>query len=315
MNNYSCSICSSTSKKIGDIDDYKIIRCKNCLLEEVFNKPKGNFLSDLYAERQIRIWKDLDFESYFHDFNCSDNNPKRDQFCSAVNIALKRSNKSYIKILEIGCGKAPLVNWSNKNGHKAIGVESSELISKFLSLNCNLDIRYIPNNDYSQITENDFDLIYLEHSLEHHSDLLLTLKTLNRRLSNTGIIHIKVPNHGSKIAKLKKLKWLNYSPPHHLYFFTSESIVNVLNITNYKIIEIEESLYFTNGIWLFYSIDKYINFTIRVLNKLFNLKIIPIKPKNKYPESFLDYLRLIPFYIFKKRAKEELSVTACVRDQ
>tara|TARA_B100000579_G_scaffold408244_1_gene396197 strand:- start:126 stop:1079 length:954 start_codon:yes stop_codon:yes gene_type:complete len=310
MKNYKCSICHSESREIGEKDNFQIIRCSVCKLEEVYNKPRGIELSDLYANRQVRIWKDFNFKRYFKDFKETNNNPKRDEFRFLVNNTKIRTKKNKLKILEIGCGKGPLIDWANHNGHYAIGVESSEVICDFLRKKSSLDIRFIKDNDYSHLTEDSFDLIYLEHSLEHHSNLKFTLKSLRQKLSSKGLIHVIVPNHGSKIARKKKLKWLNYSPPHHLYFFNKENLSNAFQLNNYLILDIRETLRFDSGVWNFYSLDRYINFVIRLINKFFNLGIRQMKYKNKYPRSIFDFIRLLPYFVYQKKVDEELLITA-----
>ena len=311
MKNFKCSLCSSESKLLGNKNNFEIIKCNKCKLEEVHNKPIDKDLSNLYAKRQVRIWKDFNFKIYFKEFKETKNNPKRDHFVSLVNKAKTKTNKNKLKILEIGCGKGPLIDWANQNGHNAIGIESSELICEFLREKSLLDIRFIKDNDYTKLSENCFDLIYMEHSLEHHSNLKLTLKSLKEKLANEGIIHVIVPNHGSKIAKKKKLQWLNYSPPHHLFFFNKENLTYAFKSNNYIVLEVKETLRFDSGIWNFYSLDRYINFFIRLTNKFLNLRINQMKYKNKYPRSIFDYLRLIPYIIFKNNANEELLITAC----
>lgn len=309
MNKYKCSICYSESNQIGIKNNFVIIRCNKCELEEVFNKPDNKDLSDLYAARQVKIWKDFDFKNFYKDFRDSINNPKRDQFINILKRTQKVTKKNSLNILEIGCAKGPLIDWANHNGHFAMGIESSLVISDFLRERANLDIQFIDSNDYTKLKRGNFDLIYLEHSLEHHSNLDITLKSLRKKLLENGIIHIRVPNHGSHVAINKKLEWLNYSPPHHLYFFNKRNLKYALESNNFKILDMKQSLS-NSGIWLFYSLDRYINFFIRIINKFLNLKIKQLKAKNKYPESIFDYFRLIPYFIKKHKANEELLVTA-----
>ena len=85
------------------------------------------------------------------------------------------------KILDIGCGK------SKQPG--AIGVD----ILKFDNVDVvhNLDTFPWPFKD------NEFDIIYANHYLEHVNHIVDSLKEIHRITKKNGIINIRVPHYAS----------------------------------------------------------------------------------------------------------------------
>ena len=309
MTNYKCSACKSRSNLIGKLESFAIIECPNCSLQEIHNKPLINTLSKIYEDRLLKKWSKINLEKVYKVFNNSRNNPKLDLFKRDVFYVQKRFNLDKINILEFGCGQGVLVNWSNLMGHNATGIESGFNMAKFLNQYKNTKVEFVENSKSLNSSENKFHLIYAEHSIEHVNDIESTIIKFNKIIMKNGFLSIRVPNHNCKKSKKEGIKWINYSPPHHLYFFSRRSLSNILINNGFSVIKTEEKAFFASGIWVFHTIDKFINKFIRITNRLTGLKISQLTQKNSYPRTLLDIIRLVPYFI-TPNTDEELYILA-----
>ena len=73
--------------------------------------------------------------------------------------------------------------------------------------------------------EGVFDVVVMNHVLEHVQDPLAFLKQVRRLLSPTGVIHIAVPNVSCWEATLRG--WTSYEP-YHLSYFNTQTLSGVL---------------------------------------------------------------------------------------
>ena len=105
---------------------------------------------------------------------------------------LKKFKKNYRNknILDFGCGSGGMLNGLKLKGYKRLyGVELSNdrrKVAKFIIKNTFSDINKIKNVK--------FDIIFLNHVLEHIVNIQNTIKILKSKLNRDGIIIINVPN-------------------------------------------------------------------------------------------------------------------------
>ena len=72
---------------------------------------------------------------------------------------------------------------------------------------------------YERLPDRSFELIYMEHVLEHVPNPVELLNNLVRLLSSQGVLVICVPNHGCLLSRMLRLKWGWTCPPSHLYYY------------------------------------------------------------------------------------------------
>ena len=83
-----------------------------------------------------------------------------------------------------------------------------------------------------------YDLITLNHVLEHHPDPRRLLRLCRARLKNGGRLWIAVPNAGSFFAKALKSRWHSSDLPVHLQQFSPRSLRCVMEEVGYRIEEL-----------------------------------------------------------------------------
>lgn len=152
--------------------------------------------------------------------------------------------KSSGSVLEIGSSTGLLLKLFLEKGWDVVGIEPSIKSAEYAVQ------RGIQT--YNEIFEKvdikkRFDVIILNHVLEHLEEPRIVLKKIRGLLREDGILVLNVPNAGSLTSKLYKDNWKYRLPEEHRWQFTLESLQKLLNEQNYTILEWEAR----SGIWEF----------------------------------------------------------------
>ena len=136
------------------------------------------------------------------------------------------------KILDIGCGTGEFLACAKNNNWKTFGVEPNlkarqKALEKKLNIVEKLEI---PNT-------NKFDVITLWHVLEHLPNLQEQIVKIKNLLSDEGTLIIAVPNYKSYDAAYYKENWAAYDTPRHLWHFSQNSITEIFNEHNFKVVK------------------------------------------------------------------------------
>lgn len=139
-------------------------------------------------------------------------------------------------LLDVGCGYGFFLNLAAENGWKVSGVELSDGALRYARENYNLNIF---RGDVGEIELNyrQFDLISLQHILEHISDPVSILKKLSKTLKDDGILVVVVPNASSLVAKFARTNWVCFSKAsNHVFHYNCKTLNTVLKKSGYKIL-------------------------------------------------------------------------------
>lgn len=211
---------------------FTIVKCNKCGLVYVNPRPKHNVISKYYPDD---YW-DID----------GDNTPNNEM--KLKNLVHRIINKIYYKInipyhnggkiLDIGCGDGKGLLKLKEEGWETFGVEISPLAAEHARNKLSLNIFNGIVED-AQYEDEFFDVIILNHVLEHLSYPNTTLTEINRILKHGGRLVISVPNVNSFEARYFKKYWSAWELPRHLYHFTPSTIKSLLDKTGFEVINIE----------------------------------------------------------------------------
>lgn len=150
--------------------------------------------------------------------------------------------------LDFGCGTGALVDYLQKNGWDAHGVEPSDKARSVLS-----NPKIV--NSLENLPEKQFDIIALWHVLEHLPEPMETLRQLIGLLSTNGKLFIAVPNYKSWDANHYNDFWAAYDVPRHLWHFSYEGLNQLAQALNLKIV-LKKGLFF-DALYVAYLSEKH----------------------------------------------------------
>ena len=220
-----CQFCNdiNLSVYIDDPKDYeyykkcnsKVFLCKNC-----------NILTQhpLPSESEITNYYDKDYQAYTNSKNYLL------KFLSKVYFKfykkkIKVNKNSYI--LDFGCGTGEILNNLSKDGYKNLFafdyVKHENLDSK---------IEFFDNS--AKLKNYKFDLIILNHVIEHVLNPNDLLQLLSSVLNKDGKVIGQTPNFNDFTLKIFKQTWGPLHQPYHINIFNKNSLKFFCNQNNLK---------------------------------------------------------------------------------
>jgi SAM-dependent methyltransferase len=158
-----------------------------------------------------------------------------------ANIFQKRVNliSQYIgkgKMLEIGSATGVMLKLFRDRGWQVLGIEPSGSYKE--AEKKKLEIIHSKFEE-AKLSNESFDLVVLNHTLEHMENPSGVIKKINFLLKKSGIVFIDVPNFGSLSSRILGKKWPLLLPEEHKFQFTKESLGELLRINGFKILHWE----------------------------------------------------------------------------
>jgi 2-polyprenyl-3-methyl-5-hydroxy-6-metoxy-1,4-benzoquinol methylase len=237
-----CPVCSDTNlEKLFSLQRFLIFACKNCTLQITKNKSKISY---------SRYHRDTDYKDLSSHF--------KNIFQSRVNLLSKYVPKKG-KVLDIGCSTGNFLDLYKSMGWETWGIEPSK--SSQVALHKGHKVENT-NFEDSKLPNNYFDLIIMNHTLEHLSEPTKITNKATKLLNKNGILFIDVPNVGSLRAKLYDKKWPYYLPDEHLQHFNKKSLDVLMKASNLKVVQFKSR----SGIF------EFANPTKEIFTSLFTLK-------------------------------------------
>jgi 2-polyprenyl-3-methyl-5-hydroxy-6-metoxy-1,4-benzoquinol methylase len=137
------------------------------------------------------------------------------------------------RLLDVGCGDGERVDWYQKRGFEAYGVEVSER-AVASARNVGLNVRQGTLTD-ACYPDSSFDVVLMAHVLEHTHSPGTYLREAYRLLKPGGMLAVAVPNIESHSADVFKACWRLLMPPIHLYHFSVQTLSRFLSESGFKV--------------------------------------------------------------------------------
>ncbi len=169
------------------------------------------------------------------------------------NLVEKSTGIKKGSLLDVGSGTGAFVNEMKKKGWKAMGLEPDSDARSVAEELYNLDLKDV--KEFYHLQSSSFDAITLWHVLEHVHDLASYVQQLKILLKDNGKIFIAVPNYTSLDAEIYKEHWAAYDVPRHLYHFSPQSILSLMEKNDLKIIQYKPMWY--DGFYISLLSSKY----------------------------------------------------------
>lgn len=174
-----------------------------------------------------------DYKNYHRDMDYLRYEPLFRNIFGKVYRDVAKTVREKGKVLEIGCSTGILLNIFKEKGWQAWGIEPS-LTAREASKK---GIKILnTSREQAKLPVGYFDLIILNHTLEHMDDPVATIKWGYRHLTSGGKMFVSVPNAGSLSANLMGKRWPYVLPNEHKYHFYPEILRKMLNEAGFAIV-------------------------------------------------------------------------------
>jgi 2-polyprenyl-3-methyl-5-hydroxy-6-metoxy-1,4-benzoquinol methylase len=214
--------------------EYEIIECQNCGFAHATPLPSAAELARAYSETYYAVEKpdyltraeaDMPWAAMFYEDRLS-----------ALGQALGSKNTDGMRLLDIGSGPGHFLLAARKAGWHAEGVEPSRQACEYASAK-GLTIHNRMFDEAWAIRQTPFDAIHSMNVLEHVADPAAILIAAHAALKPGGAICIGVPNDYNALQaaarKAGQRPWW-VVPPHHLNYFSFDSLERLLRRCGFK---------------------------------------------------------------------------------
>lgn len=234
--------------------EFDIVRCANCGF--LLTNPRPNsedikkYYPDEYGPYKLNFKQVAKIATLRKNFNWLF---KMIDTKATLDINL---GQKHAKVLEIGCGAGNFL-YELKLLHPDWIISGTDFSEKSISTLKNHDIDVFVS-DLTKIPSpsKSYDCIYGWMVVEHIHNLNQALSEVYRVLKDDGKFCFSVPNAGSWEFKYFGRYWLALHLPNHLYHFTEETILKLLEKNGFKVEKIIHQRTFAN---LFLSAKNIIN--------------------------------------------------------
>jgi len=224
---FKCQLCDSNSLNVvpysgkdNVLKITEIIVCETCGFGMAKPMPRQRQLDEFY--RKGSYWNNSKYDKHLE----SHNRTQADYRASWVRTFLK---KERVHALDIGAGTGAML--------EALGSKFSLLAYDFIEPDINL-AAYIKSRDTEiakdlpslEASRKKYDVIFLNHVVEHMVDPMEFLKSIKSKLTEEGIVYIEVPHNDYK-------KKDDVFP--HTLFFTPDSLFRMVSKTGFNVLEIK----------------------------------------------------------------------------
>ncbi len=218
-----CNLCESDETDLVAVqNDYRMVECRRCGLVYCDPRPAPEVLIGLYNS--------------YHQRGCKDDQTWQRLMApnfSEVAGVLEDMLPGKGALLDIGCGYGHFIEIMRDRGWTVTGIEPSERTSEFAGSK-GLDVIRTVIEDAS-FPEGSFDAITAFYVLEHLFDPLAALNKIKALLKPGGVLVLRVP-HTTPIVKALRFAGIGnnlYDLPFHLYDFSPETMIRLLEKAGY----------------------------------------------------------------------------------
>lgn len=214
-----CILCNSPdSTTLYSFEKRQVVKCTSCDLVRTEGKPGADYR---------HYHRDEDYQKFEKMF--------RNIFLKRVRI-IELCVKGPGKVLDVGASTGTFLKLFKEKNWEVWGVEPSE--SGEIARKKDLKILR-QTFEKAALPKNYFDVVILNHTLEHLENSVSVLRKVKTILKNGGIVLVDVPNFGGLSSKLFGRYWRYLTPEEHLFHFTKESLAKVMKKAGFKVIHYE----------------------------------------------------------------------------
>lgn len=206
---------------------------------EVIDPPSEEELSRYYAERYYQSERG----NYRKEYSQEEYKYIRTKIAQKAGIIeFIRGTNETGTLLDVGCGEGFTLAWFQERGWSVEGIDHSAAAVAHM----NPDLKHrVESGDVFELLKTrieagaQYDLVWLNHVLEHVSDPIVLLSRIRKIVPRTGLLVVTVPNDGSTYQEkllsdgdIPHRFWV--AIPDHLAYFNYGSLMRTVTATGWN---------------------------------------------------------------------------------
>ncbi|WP_158269911.1 class I SAM-dependent methyltransferase [Litoreibacter ponti] len=192
---------------------FEVWRCENCEHRFINPQPEDATLMKCYSS-QYHAYEQGHGTGELHQ---AIEQARREKRFRHVDL------RNDMDVLDVGCGSGSFLCVIREFVSSVFGIEPSEHGVKTCE-KLGVPVFHGDFESYDRQANRKFDLITLNHVLEHHPAPILLLRLCRQHLKEGGRVWIAVPNAGCFFAKHLESDWHSADLPVHLQQFSVRSL-------------------------------------------------------------------------------------------
>ena len=227
-----CPWCKSANLKyLVDSQDLLL-----AVSEQVFQYCKCNDCGSLFQSLRPKDSFIGKYYSSSYQPHVKQNNNKK-SMNSKINTFLGNGRATFVenvykskklgKFLDFGCGAGTYLKKMQKKGWQVTGVDFSDQLLHGLRKD-GFVVYNVNDKEWLQQNAGGFDLIRMNHVIEHLYNPVDHLRTLSGLLTEGGVLHIACPNSDSVFFKVFGNSWFPLDAPRHIQLPPSGVVISCL---------------------------------------------------------------------------------------
>jgi SAM-dependent methyltransferase len=139
--------------------------------------------------------------------------------------------------LDVGCGRGLFLDVMRRGGWSVKGVEFCEKSASCASDAYNLEVVF-GDCDRWGFEEGSFDVITINHVLEHIKNPAETISACRRLLRDGGLMVVAVPDISSLQGQAGRGRWFHLDIPYHLHHFSEAGLRALIEMQSMRVIAV-----------------------------------------------------------------------------
>jgi len=226
--------------------EFHYSKCRNCGLLFINPMPGKEIMDRHYPKDEYYSYSTIDTESFstkarklLYDLFFRPGN--RNYLLKCILFPMKIFSRSAhivknTRLLDIGCGSGQFLHEMKSFGVQTYGVEPGVFPDENSKQN-GLDI-FCGNLLDAQYPDARFDIVTMNHVLEHVHNPREILCEIRRILKPGGRFIVAVPNTRSLAFRLFGKNWYQLDTPRHLVMYSDHILASMLGQTGFKILSV-----------------------------------------------------------------------------
>ena len=243
-----CLLCGISGKHderwygyLGLVDPYDVLRCPKCGLRWLSPRPSANGYRRLYSDAMYFGGEGASPAAYEKEARSRINYWKSRIRTAASTLGRRGCDLSF---LDYGAATGEFVRVARDGGYASVGLELSADARAAAKVRNGISLLSL--DQIEEINTKRFDVIHMNHVLEHMPDPLAHLRWCEDRLNSEGLLVIEVPQQfDNDLDRLRR--WLRaggrrpqfdaYSL-HHTYFFNPGTLQSILERAGFEVVHL-----------------------------------------------------------------------------